>query len=237
MKRLLLTCGALSLIAGVQTAQATVTKYNVTETFYEPDTQPNNTIFTGSFYFDSITKTISNLTGTLTESMTGTPMATVPLSYQLSAVSDGAGGLLVTAFLLNTTNTFTTIYGGNGWTPGTGYGLYYGFPTAKNPFLGGVGNAYAMIDVNLSDPTKALTSAQIDKLAYADCTKLGMMGPTCMTGTTVAGYGSIGTMGGYPVSQSITAAVPEPETYAMMMAGLGLIGFVSRRRKSALSAA
>ena len=28
------------------------------------------------------------------------------------------------------------------------------------------------------------------------------------------------------------AAVPEPETYAMMLAGLGLIGFVSRRRQA-----
>ena len=27
------------------------------------------------------------------------------------------------------------------------------------------------------------------------------------------------------------AAVPEPETYAMMLAGLGLMGFVARRRK------
>jgi hypothetical protein len=27
------------------------------------------------------------------------------------------------------------------------------------------------------------------------------------------------------------AAVPEPETYAMMMAGLGMMGFMVRRRK------
>jgi hypothetical protein len=27
--------------------------------------------------------------------------------------------------------------------------------------------------------------------------------------------------------------VPEPETYAMMLAGLGLVGFMGRRRKAA----
>jgi len=30
---------------------------------------------------------------------------------------------------------------------------------------------------------------------------------------------------------STTAPIPEPETYAMMLAGLGLMGFVARRRK------
>ncbi len=30
----------------------------------------------------------------------------------------------------------------------------------------------------------------------------------------------------------MTAAVPEPETYAMMLMGLGLMGFVARRRKN-----
>jgi hypothetical protein len=39
--------------------------------------------------------------------------------------------------------------------------------------------------------------------------------------------------GTYPVTESITAAVPEPETYAMMMAGLGMIGFMARRRRAA----
>ncbi len=35
------------------------------------------------------------------------------------------------------------------------------------------------------------------------------------------------------VSVSAVTAVPEPETYAMMLAGLGAIGFLSRRRKQA----
>lgn len=34
----------------------------------------------------------------------------------------------------------------------------------------------------------------------------------------------------------ITTAVPEPETYAMMLAGLGLLGVFARRRKQKLSA-
>jgi len=31
------------------------------------------------------------------------------------------------------------------------------------------------------------------------------------------------------------APVPEPETYAMLLAGLGLIGAVSRRRKASMN--
>ena len=33
------------------------------------------------------------------------------------------------------------------------------------------------------------------------------------------------------------AAIPEPEIYAMLAAGLGLMGFVARRRRQQLAAA
>jgi hypothetical protein len=39
------------------------------------------------------------------------------------------------------------------------------------------------------------------------------------------------------VSVSVTSPVPEPETYAMLLAGLGLLGFAARRRKLEQAAA
>ena len=176
--------------------------YDVVETFEEPMTQPNNTSFTGSFAFDSTSLTVANLTGSLTESMTkvngvyGGPMTTVTLANQLSAAPvtlDGASGFLVTTFALTTVDTFT----GGGFAPGGTqyYGLQEGTPNNHN--------AYAMIFVNSADPTATPTQAQIDKLAYADCTAGGMMMSSCMTGTSVAGCGAEGTMGGYPLSQTI----------------------------------
>lgn len=223
MKRLLLL-GALALLAA-PAAHATVISYDVTTTFYEPDTQPYNTVFVGSFTYDSASQTVSNLHGTLSESMTGNA-SRVSLDYQLSSIA-GAGGLLVTAFRNASTNTLTTMFGGDGWTPGSdeGSGLYYGFPDS-NP-----ANAYVRIFVNTSDPTAPLTQAQLDALAYADCTDGGMMGAVCMTGTSVAGYGYVGTMSGTPASQVVTAVIPEPASGAMIATGMGLLGLSSRRRR------
>lgn len=48
----------------------------------------------------------------------------------------------------------------------------------------------------------------------------------------VAGYnGDLSTGGSYDGNINVAAVVPEPETYAMLLAGLGLIGFTARRRK------
>lgn len=243
MKKALLIGTAMMLIAGAPVAQAANTSYNVLTTWYEPETQPNDSIFKGTFDYDSVTHTVSNLRGILSESMTGDlnhgypndSMIWLTLNYQLKSWYDSdLHGTFAATFLNANTNTFTTMFGGDGWSPQSGVdagGVYDGFPKpSKNP-----GNAYALIFVP-DNPLAALTQAQIDKLAYADCAPGGMMGAVCMTGTSIAGYGAIGTMSGYPVSQTITlvaAPVPEPETYAMMMAGLGLMGFMARRRRKA----
>jgi len=188
-----------------------VTDYQVTATFSEPDTQPNNTIFVGSFTFDATSGTVTNFRGRVSEAMTGgqtaypnDTMTWLTLGHQLSSMPvtlDGVNGLLVTTFLLDTSDTLSAnpSFGGtDGWSPGSGTGIYYGYPGA-NP-----GNAYVRIFVNTTDPAAPLTQAQTARLAYADCSAGGMMGATCMTGTSPAGYGTAGTMGGDPASLVVT---------------------------------
>jgi hypothetical protein len=123
-------------------------------TVYEPQTQPNNSIFTGRFTLDSTTRSVSGLTGSLTESMTDSPMRTVGLSHQLASLSDSTGtGLLVGSFALATTDTFVVAHGNAGWKPGPASARCAGYPSAANPAAGGTGNAYALIFVNPDDPT------------------------------------------------------------------------------------
>ncbi len=227
----MLMAGALLAAMGAATAQ--VQTYEVTTVFYEPDTQPKNTQFVGRFDYDLQTRTLRNLSGVLSESMTGadaSSMRWLTLSHPLLSWYDAnLGGTFAAVFKNSDSLTFWTGTGGDGWSPAAGIavgGVHAGFPrAASNP-----GNAYALIFVP-NDPLAALTAAQISRLAYADCAPGGMMGAVCMTGTTVAAYGAVGTMNGYPLAQTITAAVPEPATTALMVAGIGLVGLAVRRRR------
>ncbi|MDO9237674.1 MAG: PEP-CTERM sorting domain-containing protein [Aquabacterium sp.] len=241
---------AISLMAMATQAQATTSSFDVTTIWHEPQTQPRDSIFVGSFDYDSATHTITNLQGKLSESMTHTganlaypndSMVWLNLNYQLASWYDPSlGGTFAAAFKNNNTNTF---YNGTPgatdfWSPQVGVdngATYFGFPVkANNP-----GNAYALIFVP-DAPLSALSQAQIDKLAYADCTPTaaggmmaggGMMGAVCMTGTSLAGYGMAGTMDGFPVSQTITSSVPEPSSMALALIGLAAVGGIASRRR------
>ena len=63
--------------------------------------------------------------------------------------------------------------------------------------------------------------------AFAHSTFNGLLGPGTYT-LVASGTGTRDSV----LDISITTAVPEPETYAMLLAGLGLIGYSIRRRKT-----
>lgn len=199
--------------AGTPSAATPVlTRFNVLTTFHEPDTQPRDSVFTGSFTLNSSTGEVTLLSGDLTESMSGNAvgsapyydMTRVPLLHQLQSWYDASlGGRFVASFAKNTPRTFTTVAGGDGWSPRAGVdngGVYAGFPAR---YATTVQNSSILVFVP-DNPFAPLTAAQIARLAYADCAPGGMMGAVCMTATSVAGYGAVGTMSGYPVSQVIT---------------------------------
>ena len=203
LKRSALLATPFMIMVNVPVVYAAQLTYNVTAIFYEPDTQPNNTIFTGTFVYDTTTQAISGLKGTLSESMTGdgvdpATQTLVPLNYQLSSVSDGQGGQLISAFALNTTNVFQ----GGGFA--TGGMKYFGYPAAWNA---ATANAYVTINVNLTNPLTPLTANPLALLAYGDCKGGGMMGKTCMTG-----HAGGGTMSATPFSQTITLAPVTPNS-------------------------
>lgn len=59
--------------------------------------------------------------------------------------------------------------------------------------------------------------------------------PSCSDGTSYCGnspnaFFTVNPLGAFGGSMTIAAPVPEPETYAMLLLGLGVVGFVSRRR-------
>lgn len=192
-------------------AAEVLTTFDLTAVFREPDTAPRDTLFTGRLVLNSTTGAITGLTGDLTESMTGVAagaapyydMTRIPLTHLLQTWHDAElGGHFAAVFAQPTTSTFSTLAGGDGWSPAAGIaigGVYAGFPA---PHAGTVKNSYALVFVP-DDPFAPLTQAQIDRLAYADCAPGGMMGAVCMTGTSVAGHGQVGTMSGYPLSLSL----------------------------------
>ena len=84
-------------------------------------------------------------------------------------------------------------------------------------------STWTIANVNLTDftGTSATTSSNKPTPIY---------GVISVSPYTLTGFGS--TPSNWVALAPVVSAVPEPETYAMLLAGLGLVGFTARRRKA-----
>jgi len=212
LKLFFLLASSFLMISNVQTAQASLYSVNVQ---FTNDGYPNST-FIGTFNWNGTA--ITGLKGIFTDNAMEAPP--VNLNYQnVASSSDGAGGVKATVFALqNDTNVFKQ----------GGYDYAGGIKTYGNY------NTYVTIDINASNPLLGPTS--LNPISAASGAPDSLMGQTTMAWHTNALSGSYGTMGnGRPLSLTV-AAVPEPEEYAMMLLGFGMVGYqIKRKQKKQLN--
>lgn len=123
----------------------------------------------------------------------------------------------------NSNSGMSQVITGNGW-----YNLSFWFSPRERVAAGSNGIGFNFGDLSGQVLTN-VAGAQSGNVWQQYSGLVNLNGPTALT---FFATGQSDSVGGSLDNVSVTAAVPEPESYAMMLAGLGLMGAIVRRRKS-----
>jgi len=125
---------------------------------------------------------------------------------------------------LDTTNNsgMYQMVNGNGW-----YNLSFWFSARQGVAAGSNGIGFNFGDLS-GQVLTTVAGAPSGNVWQQYSGLVNLNGPTSLMFFAV---GRSDSLGGSLDNVSVTAAIPEPESYAMMLAGLGLMGAIARRRK------
>lgn len=162
---------------------------------------------------------------------------TVRLTVDLTDLS---GSEFVSGFYFNYNPTGSVALGSLGFAPGSGSG----FTLSANSCTGGMGcntqkaDGDGFYDIVFQFPTSAgarfeagetfswlISGSGLTESNFNWESEGSSGNGSFFAAAHVQGIGANGSLSGW------VGAVPEPETYALMLAGLGLLGFVARRRR------
>lgn len=175
------------------------------------------------------------------------------LSNSLSALAANGTTSVTPWRAVNLTGTSSTlnVFNVKGSDLSSGNGLYISTPSGSTVVINVDGSSVSLqnMGIFLGAASQAATTSK-DKILFnftqAASLNISSIG---VTGSILAPYASVsfsnGSLDGTLIAQSVSgsgtykinsftgtiAAVPEPQTWAMMMAGLGMLGIVLRRRR------
>ena len=175
---------------------------------------------------------VSSVIGAVTQDFNSS--LSLPSGYTGAAVVNGSVGGQYASPPNDTSNYFTV--GGNAGSPGS---LAIGYLANYFGFYGGSPDTYNSLELfNGSTSVLSLTGAQIASAAGVPPDgnqSVGYYFNIFANGTNEY-FDRVVFISGAAAFETdnhavLAAPVPEPETYAMMLAGLGVMGLVARRRK------
>lgn len=101
------------------------------------------------------------------------------------------------------------------------------------PFLRGVEFSISDLSISLTDGNTG--AVYTDRYGHDGFSLSALIGPGASHAFSINGFVNGNWGGAYAAELSVTPAavspIPEPSTYALMLAGLGVVGFVASRRR------